>query len=96
MSITSRTPLSRISRDIDVSQLGTLATIEGAPSWNADKIKELIRQVQSGSISYAEFSKGIIDGGVTNCWAYLAGKRVIYMGQYGDFHVEWFPGQKQD
>ena len=54
-----------------------------------------IRKIQSGSISYAEFSKGIIDGGVTNYWAYLAGKRVMYMGRYGDFHVELFPGQKQ-
>lgn len=93
---TAKTITAYVGRDVDVAQVGTLATIEGAPSWSPEKVKESIRKVQSGSISYTEFSKGIIDGGVTNYWAYLAGKRVMYMGRYGDFHVELFPGQKQD
>ena len=92
----AQTITAYVGHDVDVAQVATLATIEGASSWNAETIKESLRQVQSGSISYGEFSKGIIDGGVTNYWAYLAGKRVVYMGQYGDIHVEWFPGQKKD
>jgi uncharacterized protein YbcV (DUF1398 family) len=92
---TAGTITAYVGRDVDVAPV-SLAAIEGTPEWSADKIKESVRQVQSGSVSYSEFSKGVIDGGVTNYWAFLAGKWVIYMGRYGDFHTEWFPGAKKD
>jgi uncharacterized protein YbcV (DUF1398 family) len=63
-------------------------------AWNTEKIKEAIRQISSDSITYSEFQQRILAAGVTNYWAYIAGKRVAYMGDYGDIHVEWFPGQK--
>jgi uncharacterized protein YbcV (DUF1398 family) len=93
---TAQTITAYIGHDVDAAPVDTLMPIVGEPSWNAAKIMESVRQVQNGSVSYGEFSKGIIDGGVTNYWAYLVGKRVIYMGRYGDIHVEWFPGQKED
>jgi uncharacterized protein YbcV (DUF1398 family) len=92
---TAGTITAYVGPDVDVTPV-KLTAIEGTPEWNADKVKESIRQVQSGSVSYGEFSKGVIDGGVTNYWAFLAGKRVIYMGRFGDFHTEWFPGAKKD
>ena len=71
-----------------------LEKIETESAWNAEKIKEAIRQISSGSITYSEFSQRLLDAEVTNYWAYIAGKRVTYMGEYGDAHVEWFPSQK--
>lgn len=33
-----------------------------------------------------------MDAGVVGYIAFLEGKRVIYYGETGDQHVEWFPG----
>ena len=95
MDYTAGTITAYVGQDVDFAHVN-LTAIEGTPEWNAEKVREAIRQVQSGSIGYGEFSKGVIDGGVTNYWAFLAGKRVMYMGRYGDFHIEWFPGPKKD
>lgn len=91
----AQTVTAYTARNADVAA-GTLERVEGPNAWNVEKIKEAVRQVQGGLITYSEFSKGIIDGGVTNYWACLTGKRVIYMGRLGDFHIEWFPGQRKD
>jgi hypothetical protein len=33
--------------------------------------------------------------GVIGYWAFLAGKKVIYLGRKGEMHVEEFPKAKQ-
>ena len=33
------------------------------------------------------------EAGVTGYWAFLTGKKVIYFGRKGEFHVEEFPAQ---
>jgi len=45
-----------------------------------------------GESNYIIFSKEAIEAGVTNYFAYLEGKRVVYMSAFGDIHTEWFPG----
>jgi hypothetical protein len=32
--------------------------------------------------------------GTTGYWVFLAGRKVIYFGRKGDFHIEEFPGSK--
>jgi uncharacterized protein YbcV (DUF1398 family) len=87
------TVTSYIGHEADVAIL-PLEKFETEAAWNPDKIKEAIRQISSNSITYSEFQRGILDAGVTNYWGYIAGRRVAYMGEYGDAHVEWFPSQK--
>ena len=87
------TVTSYVGHGADVATV-PLEKIETESPWNAEKIKEAIRQISSGSTTYSEFSRGLLDAGVTNYWGYIAGKRVAYMGEYGDVHVEPFPSQK--
>jgi uncharacterized protein YbcV (DUF1398 family) len=92
----SKTISAYIGREVDVAPVPSLTTIEGVAAWSTEGIKEALRLVQSGSISYGEFSGLITEAGVTNYFAYLEGKKVIYMGGLGDVHVEWFPGARKD
>ena len=87
------TVTSYVGHGADVATV-PLEKIETESAWNAENIKEAIRRISSGSITYSEFQQRILDAGVTNYWTYIAGKRIAYMGEYGDAHVEWFPSQK--
>jgi len=60
----------------------------------ADKVKATIKRIQAGEINYNTFSEEIIQAGCVYYIAYLSGKRVIYFGREGDFHIEHFPGAK--
>lgn len=82
-----------VGHEADVATV-PLEKFETESPWNVEKIKEAIRQISSGSLTYSEFLLGLLDAGVTNYWGYIAGKRVVYMGEYGDAHVELFPSQK--
>ena len=87
----AKTITAYVGTAIDVAPVH-LEAADASAEWDIAKIKEALRLVQSGAISYQEFSRGVIDGGVTNYWAFLKGKRVLYIGKLGDYHVEWFPG----
>jgi uncharacterized protein YbcV (DUF1398 family) len=62
--------------------------------FSPDKVKTSIKRIQAGEIDYNTFSEEIIQAGCVFYIAYLSGKRVIYFGREGDFHVEYFPGAK--
>jgi uncharacterized protein YbcV (DUF1398 family) len=53
-----------------------------------------IRGAQTDTIRYPEFMKRSAAAGVIGYWAFLSGKKVIYFGRKGEFHVEEFPGAK--
>ena len=53
-----------------------------------------IRDSQTGKCKYREFLNRVMDAGTTNYVVYLSGRKVIYFGRMGDFHVEEFPGPK--
>ena len=57
-------------------------------------IVSAIRAAQADEIRYPEFVRRAMMAGVTAYWAFLAGRRVIYFGRKGDFHIEEFPGSK--
>jgi uncharacterized protein YbcV (DUF1398 family) len=63
----------------DFSQPGVVAAIRGA---------------QADQIRYPEFVKQAAAAGTIGYWAFLTGKKVIYFGRKGKFHVEEFPRQK--
>jgi hypothetical protein len=47
-----------------------------------------IRAAQADEIRYPEFLKRAVAAGTAAYWAFLTGKRVIYFGRNGEFHVE--------
>lgn len=50
-----------------------------------------IRGAQTDTIRYPEFVKRAAAAGVIAYWSFLTGRKVIYFGRQGDFHVEEFP-----
>lgn len=62
-----------------------------ALEFSAEKVVAAIRASQAGKISYPEFLNEILKAGVTQYTVYLQGRRAIYFGRLGDFHVEHFP-----
>ncbi len=63
--------------------------------FSVEKVKNSIKRIQAREIDYHHFSEEIIEAGCVYYIAYLSGKRVIYFGREGDFHVEYFPGAKK-
>ncbi|EIF41849.1 hypothetical protein DOK_16988 [gamma proteobacterium BDW918] len=69
---------------------------ESLPAVSADfdarGLKTAIVDSQNNSQSYRQFSERAMQSGVLGYFAFLRGKRVIYIGRQGDQHIEWFPG----
>ena len=62
-----------------------------APQFSKPAIVAAIRAAQRDEIRYPEFMRRSSAAGVVAYWAYLTGRKVIYFGAEGDFHVELFP-----
>ncbi len=62
-----------------------------AMQFSALQVKAAILDIQKGRIKYKEFMEKIIAAGTVYYIVYLSGKRVIYFGREGDFHIELFP-----
>lgn len=79
--------------EVDIADIPSYFQPQHASSkWNEEGVVDAIRRVQKGEVTYAQFATQCIEAGVTNYFAYLEGKRVVYFGALGDAHVEWFPG----
>jgi uncharacterized protein YbcV (DUF1398 family) len=50
-----------------------------------------IRAAQADTIRYPEFMKQAMAAGAVAYWVFLSGKKVIYFGRRGEFHIEEFP-----
>ena len=61
--------------------------------WSLNKIRGAIRDIQKGDIHYPEFLKRIMSAGCVYYDVFIAGKKAIYTGRNGDFHVENFPNK---
>ncbi len=66
-----------------------------AESFAQDQITAALRAIQRNAIDYAEFLRRIVAAGCVSYGVFLRGKRAIYWGRDGDFHVERFPGAGQ-
>lgn len=65
-----------------------------AKTFSASLVKDAVRKSQAGQIDYKQFIDEILDAGTVGYTAYLSGKKVIYFGREGDFHIEHFPGSR--
>ncbi|MGB6876055.1 MAG: DUF1398 family protein [Candidatus Acidiferrales bacterium] len=72
----------------------TIPSAKIAGEFSASGIVAAIRAVQADEIRYPEFLKRAMASGVASYWVFLTGKKVIYFGRNGSFHVEEFPRPK--
>lgn len=59
-----------------------------------DAVKSAVRDVQQGRLDYPEFLRALMRAGVVYYDVFVRGRRVIYTGRDGDFHVENFTSPK--
>jgi uncharacterized protein YbcV (DUF1398 family) len=64
-----------------------------AEEFSRPELVAAIRGAQTDTIRYPEFMKRSSAAGVIAYWAFLTGKKVIYFGRKGEFHIEEFPGR---
>lgn len=62
-----------------------------AQDFSAANVQAAVRQSQQGQIGYKAFLARILEAGCVYYIAYLAGRRVVYLGRKGEMHVEEFP-----
>jgi uncharacterized protein YbcV (DUF1398 family) len=65
-----------------------------AEEFSSSGVVEAIRRAQADTIRYPEFMKRSAAAGVIAYWAFLTGRKVIYFGRKGEFHVEEFARAK--
>ena len=69
---------------------------EGLPEVSADLdragLRAAIHDSQTRGQKFRDFCCRAMAAGVQGYYAFLRGKRVVYLGRQGDQHVEWFPG----
>jgi len=57
-------------------------------------VKATILDSQINGQKYPDFLRRVTAAGSTDYFVYLNGKKAIYFGRNGDFHIEEFPGTK--
>lgn len=62
-----------------------------AQDFGQEGVIAAIRSIQKAEINYIEFLNRILKAGCTHYTVFLQGKRAIYFGRKGDFHIEHFP-----
>jgi len=73
-----------------VNKLDIPARTIGA-EFDAAEVLSAIRASQTEAQQYSEFLRRVMDAGTTNYMVFLNGKKAIYFGRKGEFHVEEFP-----
>jgi len=76
------------------SEKMTLPPAPIAEEFSPSEVVAAIRGAQADTIRYPQFVKRSVAAGVIAYWAFLTGKRVIYFGRKGEFHMEEFPRPK--
>lgn len=66
-----------------------------AAEFSGSGLVAAIRGAQADTIRYPEFVKRSTAAGVVGYWAFLSGKKVLYLGRKGESHIEEFPRAKQ-
>ena len=73
---------------------------EGLPrvagAFNVAELRAAILDSQQNGQKYRQFCARAMQAGVQSYYAFLQGRRVLYIGRRGDQHVEWFPGAGPD
>lgn len=69
----------------------TLPATKIGEQFQQAEVLAAIRAAQADEIRYPEFVKRVMAAGTVAYWVFLTGKKAIYFGRKGDFHVEEFP-----
>jgi uncharacterized protein YbcV (DUF1398 family) len=69
----------------------TLPSTKIAGDFSQAGVVAAIRAAQADQIRYPEFVNRVTAAGTIAYWAFLTGKKVVYFGRKGEFHVEEFP-----
>ena len=69
----------------------TFDALKVAADFNAKEIKDAITASQKDLIDYQTFLRRVIPAGCSHYEAFLTGKKVIYLGRDGSYHIELFP-----
>jgi uncharacterized protein YbcV (DUF1398 family) len=64
--------------------------------FDAAALRAAVLDSQQNGQKFRQFSQRAMQAGVQGYFAFLRGKRVVYMGRQGDQHTEWFPGAKPE
>jgi uncharacterized protein YbcV (DUF1398 family) len=62
-----------------------------ADQFDAERVQGAIRAIQKREIVYTEFLDLIAEGGTVYYTVHITGRKAIYFGRHGDFHIENFP-----
>jgi uncharacterized protein YbcV (DUF1398 family) len=62
-----------------------------APDFDLEGLRANILDSQTKNQPYRSFTRRAMEAGVQGYFAFLRGRRVIYLGRQGDSHTEWFP-----
>jgi len=65
-----------------------------ADSFNTEEVKNSIIDIQQGKINYHTFLLRIMAAGCSHYEVFMKGKKAIYFGRDGSYHIELFPGAK--
>lgn len=66
---------------------------EVSASFVAGAVESAIRASQRGEIKYPEFLRRIAKAGVVYYTVHLQGRKALYFGRHGEFHLEPFPSK---
>ncbi len=59
--------------------------------FSPERVQAAIMAIRRREIAYPEFLRRIMAAGTVSYSVYLGGRKAIYFGRDGDFHVEPFP-----
>ncbi len=61
--------------------------------FSAESVQSAIEAIRNRLIDYPEFLRQVMAAGTVSYSVYLSGRKAIYFGRNGDFHVEPFPSR---
>ena len=64
-----------------------------AENFDRDAVPATVQAIQRREIGYADFLRQIMAAGCASYRVFFRGRKTIYFGRNGDFHVENFPSQ---
>lgn len=64
--------------------------------FDATALKAVILDSQQHGQKFRVFCERAMRAGVCGYFAFLRGKRVVYIGRQGNQHIEWFPGARPE
>lgn len=68
-----------------------LNPVKISKNFESSTIKAAITDIQQQNINYSTFLSQIMSAGCSHYEVYIHGKKAIYFGRLGDYHVENFP-----